>query len=91
MGFQKDVYGSFQLYTVAPEYLTSPIPDSISFEQAIVLPLGIETSFMSFYAKALWSSSIRPSTQTPLNKSSSYGESPFTPCSKPILGICKTE
>ena len=50
IGLQKDAYGSFQLYTAVPEYLVSPIPDSMSFEQAAVVPLGIATSIMGFYA-----------------------------------------
>jgi NADPH:quinone reductase-like Zn-dependent oxidoreductase len=34
-------YAGFQLYTVAYEITTAPIPDSISYEQAVVLPLAI--------------------------------------------------
>jgi NADPH:quinone reductase-like Zn-dependent oxidoreductase len=37
-------YAAFQLYTVAYEITTAPIPDSISYEQAVVLPLSISTA-----------------------------------------------
>ncbi|KAL2131926.1 hypothetical protein VTI74DRAFT_4428 [Chaetomium olivicolor] len=36
--------GAFQLYTVARQHLVSPIPDSISYEQACAIPLGLVTA-----------------------------------------------
>ncbi|KAL2018158.1 hypothetical protein VTK56DRAFT_1234 [Thermocarpiscus australiensis] len=36
--------GAFQLYTVARQHLVSSIPDSISYEQACVVPLGLVTA-----------------------------------------------
>ncbi|KGO46537.1 Polyketide synthase, enoylreductase [Penicillium expansum] len=36
--------GGFQLYTVVRDWLTAPLPDSITFEQASVLPLAIFTA-----------------------------------------------
>ncbi|KAK2882602.1 hypothetical protein FQN49_000174 [Arthroderma sp. PD_2] len=38
------VEGGFQLYTVIREWLAAPLPDSITFEQASVLPLAIITA-----------------------------------------------
>ncbi|TVY77466.1 Zinc-binding alcohol dehydrogenase domain-containing protein cipB [Fusarium oxysporum f. sp. cubense] len=35
---------AFQYYPVAIDYLVSPIPDSITFEEAVVLPLAISTA-----------------------------------------------
>ncbi|KAH8695605.1 zinc-binding oxidoreductase CipB [Talaromyces proteolyticus] len=50
MATQKDTDGSFQLYTVVPEHVASPIPDTLSYEKATVLPLGLSTSIMGLYA-----------------------------------------
>lgn len=36
--------GGFQLYTVIREWLAAPLPDSITFEQASVLPLALFTA-----------------------------------------------
>lgn len=36
--------GGFQQYTVLRSHLASPIPDSLSFEEASVIPLGIATA-----------------------------------------------
>ena len=36
--------GAFQEYAIALEHMTSAIPDSFSFEQASVLPLGLSTA-----------------------------------------------
>ncbi|KUJ10525.1 oxidoreductase-like protein [Mollisia scopiformis] len=44
-------YGGFQLYTVAYEITVSPIPDSIPYEQAVVLPLAISTAAAGLYQK----------------------------------------
>jgi NADPH:quinone reductase-like Zn-dependent oxidoreductase len=44
-------YGAFQLYPVAKEITTAPIPDSISYEQAAVLPLAISTAAAGLYQK----------------------------------------
>jgi NADPH:quinone reductase-like Zn-dependent oxidoreductase len=44
-------YAGFQLYTVAYEITTAPIPDSISYEQAVVLPLAISTAAAGLYQK----------------------------------------
>ncbi|KAJ5158417.1 Polyketide synthase enoylreductase [Penicillium coprophilum] len=38
------IEGGFQLYTVIREWLAAPLPDSLSFEQASVIPLAIFTA-----------------------------------------------
>ncbi|KAH9901798.1 zinc-binding oxidoreductase CipB [Xylariomycetidae sp. FL2044] len=38
------VEGGFQHYVVLLEHMTAPIPDSLSYEQAAVLPLGLATA-----------------------------------------------
>lgn len=43
--------GAFQDYVVVREHMTSPIPDSVSYEQASVLPLGISTAASGLYMK----------------------------------------
>ncbi|KAH6655945.1 chaperonin 10-like protein [Truncatella angustata] len=45
--------GGFQNYTVATDALISPIPDSLSFEQAVVLPLALSTACAGLYPKHL--------------------------------------
>lgn len=47
----RDADGSFQLYTVVADHVAAPIPDSLSFENAAVLPLGISTAIMGLYAE----------------------------------------
>ncbi|KAH7141146.1 chaperonin 10-like protein [Dactylonectria macrodidyma] len=42
---------AFQTYPVATGALVSPIPDSMSFEQAVVLPLAISTACAGLYSK----------------------------------------
>ena len=43
--------GGFQNYTVLRALLAAPIPDSMSFEQAAVLPLGISTAASGLFQK----------------------------------------
>ncbi|KAJ5950650.1 Polyketide synthase enoylreductase [Penicillium vulpinum] len=42
--FNSSIEGAFQLYTVIREWLAAPLPDSITFEQASVLPLATFTA-----------------------------------------------
>jgi NADPH:quinone reductase-like Zn-dependent oxidoreductase len=42
-------HGGFQLYTTAFEITVSPIPDSLPYEQAVVLPLAISTAAAGLY------------------------------------------
>ncbi len=41
----------FQNYSVVPEIALSPIPDSLSYEQAAVVPLGLSTAAAGLYQK----------------------------------------
>jgi len=43
--------GGFQLYTLAREWLTTPLPEHVSFEQAAALPLALLTSSMGLFGK----------------------------------------
>jgi NADPH:quinone reductase-like Zn-dependent oxidoreductase len=42
-------HGGFQLYTTAHEITVSPIPDSLPYENAVVLPLAISTAAAGLY------------------------------------------
>ncbi|KAE8325606.1 chaperonin 10-like protein [Aspergillus sergii] len=46
---QDPAKGAFQLYPLAEEVFTSVIPDSMSFEQAVVLPVAISTATAGLY------------------------------------------
>jgi NADPH:quinone reductase-like Zn-dependent oxidoreductase len=41
--------GGFQLYTIVSDFMAAPIPDSISYEQASVLPLAVSTASCALY------------------------------------------
>ncbi|KAJ4363934.1 hypothetical protein N0V83_009387 [Neocucurbitaria cava] len=43
--------GGFQHYTVLREWLTTPLPDNISFEQACVLPLALLTTSIGLFGQ----------------------------------------
>lgn len=43
--------GAFQEYTLLADNLFSPIPDSISFEEASVIPVGLSTSASGMFQK----------------------------------------
>lgn len=43
--------GAFQAYTILPVHLTSPIPRTLSFESASVIPLGISTAACGLFQK----------------------------------------
>lgn len=47
-----NAHSAFQLYTVLFENVTSHIPDSLSFEQASVLPLALSTAAQALFDKA---------------------------------------
>lgn len=42
-------HNGFQLYPLAYEIMTSPIPDTLSYERAVVLPLAISTAAAGLY------------------------------------------
>jgi NADPH:quinone reductase-like Zn-dependent oxidoreductase len=43
--------GAFQNYTVLSTNVSAPIPDHLSFEDAVVLPLGVSTAACGLYQK----------------------------------------
>jgi NADPH:quinone reductase-like Zn-dependent oxidoreductase len=43
--------GAFQSYVVVLAHMTSPIPDALTFEDAVVLPLGISTAACGLFQK----------------------------------------
>lgn len=43
--------GAFQEYTVLRTYMTTPIPDSLSYEDACVMPLGLSTAACGMFMK----------------------------------------
>ncbi|WP_250005638.1 zinc-binding alcohol dehydrogenase family protein [Actinoplanes sp. M2I2] len=53
VGTDRDVdspaQGAFQQYTVVPEVLAAPIPASLSYRDAAVLPLGLSTAACSLF------------------------------------------
>lgn len=46
-----NAYGAFQTYSLAAEVMTSPIPTSVSYSQAAVLPLAIGTAACGLFQK----------------------------------------
>ncbi|CAG7951286.1 unnamed protein product [Penicillium salamii] len=55
---------SFQLYPVVTEALAAPIPDSLSFEQAVVLPLAISTASAGLFQKEYLNLPLPSSSKT---------------------------
>jgi NADPH:quinone reductase-like Zn-dependent oxidoreductase len=47
----KSSHSSFQKYTVMAEHMTSKIPDRMSSEEAVVLPLGLSTAACGLFQK----------------------------------------
>ena len=47
----RNAEGAFQLYVVVADYMASPIPDSMTFETASVLPLGLCTAACGLFQK----------------------------------------
>jgi NADPH:quinone reductase-like Zn-dependent oxidoreductase len=43
--------GAFQIYPILLEHMTSPIPSSMSYEQACVIPLGASTASCGLFQK----------------------------------------
>lgn len=43
--------GAFQAYTVLPAHMASPIPSTLSYESASVLPLGLSTAACGLFQK----------------------------------------
>ena len=51
LGTHDHANSAFQLYSVVPSIVVAPIPDSISFAQASVLPLSLSTASAALYQK----------------------------------------
>ena len=47
--FNTSAKGAFQLYTICLDHMTSPIPDSMSYEEASVIPLGATTAACALF------------------------------------------
>ncbi len=63
--------GAFQTYTVISERMASPIPDSMAYERAAALPLGLSTAASALFQKdqlalQLPTSNARPTGKTVL-------------------------
>ncbi len=56
--------GAFQLYTVLPDHMSSPIPDDLTYQRAAVLPLALSTAACALFQRDLLA--LRhPSAQAP--------------------------
>jgi len=55
--------GAFQTYVVLLAHMASPIPDTLSFEAASVLPLGLSTAACGLFQKDFLA--LRPPSATP--------------------------
>ncbi|KAF7504198.1 hypothetical protein GJ744_002617 [Endocarpon pusillum] len=51
LGTNKPINAGYQNYSVVPEITCSPFPDSLSYEQAAVVPLGASTASAALYQK----------------------------------------
>lgn len=49
--YNDSAQGAFQTYTVLLEHMTAPIPDSLSYENAAVVPLGLTTAAAALFEK----------------------------------------
>lgn len=72
LGLAKEVNNSceagFQEYTITREHMTSVIPDSMSFEVACVIPLGLSTAATALYQKDLLSLDLPSTSSKPKEK-----------------------
>jgi NADPH:quinone reductase-like Zn-dependent oxidoreductase len=51
LGTNEPAHAGFQSHSVMPELTVAPIPASLSFEQAAVVPLGLSTAAAALYGK----------------------------------------
>lgn len=61
-------HGAFQLFSIAKADFVAPIPDSVSFEQAAVMPLAISTAAAALYQKGCLALPYPAEDSKPLNK-----------------------
>lgn len=59
VGYQ---YAAFQEYTLLKSPILAKVPDGASYEQAVVLPLGVHTSAACLFAKETLGLAVPPST-----------------------------
>ena len=60
--------GGFQEHTVLRDYMTSPIPPSMSYETACVMPLGLSTAACALFQKDYLALPFPTTTPTPSGK-----------------------
>lgn len=48
----KAAEGAFQQFTIVAEHMAAPIPDTMPFAEAAVLPLGLETAASGLYGES---------------------------------------
>ncbi len=58
--------GAFQQYTIVLEHMTAPIPDTMAFADAAVLPLGLGTAASGLYGRSQLA--LDPPSQAPTRK-----------------------
>jgi len=58
--FNDSAKADFQLYTVLVNHMTAPIPPTIAFEQAVVLPLAAIAAACGSSLKTNWLSNYLP-------------------------------
>lgn len=51
MSSKRDCDNAFQEYTVVPAHMASPIPSTLSFDHAAVIPLGLSTAAAGLFEK----------------------------------------
>jgi NADPH:quinone reductase-like Zn-dependent oxidoreductase len=49
--YNSSAQGAFQIYSVLQAHMTSPIPSTLSYERAAVLPLGVSTAACGLFQK----------------------------------------
>lgn len=59
--------GGFQLYTIAREHMAAPIPDSLPFEKACVIPMCCSAASCALYQKGYLALDYPKAPRAPLN------------------------
>lgn len=62
LGTQNPAHSGFQLYTLVKEITAAGIPDSISFEEAVVLPQAVSTAAAALFLKVSHDLPLPPAT-----------------------------
>ncbi|KAH6990011.1 hypothetical protein EDB80DRAFT_587413 [Ilyonectria destructans] len=69
LGLNNPAFGAFQLYPTLFASLVCPIPDGISFDEAVVLPLAVTTAAVSLYHPSHLNLSLPSLSPQPSGKS----------------------